>query len=267
MQGTLTKMKTRLIESDSVEYQLNLGDEYIHVNKLINKHLRIEFHHQYECIACSKSIKKLFGQGFCYPCFINAPENSPCIVRPELCEAHLNKGRDVEWEIKNHLQEHVVYLAISGGLKVGVTRKTQIPSRWIDQGAEQAVPIATTPNRYLAGIIEVELKNYFSDKTPWQKMLKGPSDAFWNLEDEREKALSKISEQNAIYFTTQFSPTLIQYPVIQYPQKIKSVKLDKESNLEGRILGIKGQYIMLDNDRVINIRSHSGYKVELTVLD
>lgn len=267
MRGTLTKMKTTLNESSLAEYQLSLGDESIALNEYINRSLRITFKNEFECTACKKSIKKLFGQGFCYPCFMNAPENSPCIIRPELCEAHLNKGRDLEWEIKNHLQEHVVYLALSGGLKVGVTRKTQIPSRWIDQGAELAVPIAVTPNRYLAGAIEVELKNYFSDKTPWQKMLKGSTDTLWNLEDEREKAIAKISGHNALYTTNQPSPTSIKYPVNQYPQKIKSLKLDKETVIEGRILGIKGQYILLDNDRVINIRSHSGYKVEFSILE
>lgn len=267
MTGILSKMSTKLNQNGLAEYSLKFEDETININSLLNKNIRIHFNNEYSCIACNKPVKKPFGQGFCYPCFINAPENSPCIVRPELCEAHLNKGRDVEWEIKNHLQEHIVYLAVSGGLKVGITRKTQIPTRWIDQGAEFALPIAVTPNRYLAGVIEIELKNYFSDKTPWQKMLKGPCDAFWNLEDEREKAISKITESYTEFTSDQFTTMHVQYPVIQYPTKIKSLKLDKENTIEGSVLGIKGQYILLNNDRVINIRSHSGYKIGLNILD
>jgi hypothetical protein len=64
------------------------------------------------------------------------------------------------------LQPHIVYLVKRG--KSRGDSKTQVPTRWIDQGAIEAVSIVEVPNRYLAGITEVAL-NYYADKTNGEK--------------------------------------------------------------------------------------------------
>ena len=138
-----------------IKYSLHLSGDELNMNELLGQKLRIEFQGRINCVACGRATKKAFGQGFCYPCFANAPENAECIVRPELCEGHLGKGRDPEWELKYHVQPHFVYLAVSSGLKVGITRATQIPYRWIDQGASSAIILAEVPYRRLSGEIEV----------------------------------------------------------------------------------------------------------------
>ena len=171
--GQILKMKTTL--SNPVQYVLPVGDKRIDMNALIGKHLSLEFNGRIHCTACGRQTYKSFAQGFCYPCFINSPENSECIIRPELCRAHEGIGRDMEWERDHHLQEHLVYLAVTSGLKVGVTRSTQVPTRWIDQGAGRAVCLAKTPNRFLSGCIEVEIKKHISDRTQWQRMLRNES--------------------------------------------------------------------------------------------
>ena len=154
--GTLLKMKTDL--QDPVIYNLPIGDDLVLMNDLIGKYIVFDWKKEIYCISCGKKTNKSFAQGHCYPCFINSPETSECILRPELCEAHNGIARDIEWAEKHCLKDHYVYLAISSGIKVGVTRSTQIPTRWIDQGAWKAIKLAKTPNRYIAGLIEVKLK-------------------------------------------------------------------------------------------------------------
>ena len=160
----LKKMATALFHS-TVQYSLSSANEDI----ALSPHMTIEIRdtgNRY-CVICQRTVSRLFAQGFCYHCFQNSSENSECIIRPELCQAHHGRGRDPEWEERHHNQPHHVYLANSGGLKVGVTRSTQVPTRWMDQGASEATILATTPNRYLAGVIEVHFKSLLSDKTNW----------------------------------------------------------------------------------------------------
>jgi hypothetical protein len=191
----------------------------------------------------------------------NSPMNSECIIRPELCEAHLGKGRDVEWEKKNHLVPHTVYLALSSGVKVGVTRNQQIPTRWIDQGASKAIRLAEVPNRFLAGKIEVHLKQYISDKTAWQRMLKNEVDLNEDLLTYKEAMASQLDDELSQYITDDLEEMTFDYPVKEYPEKVKSVTFDKEAIFEGELKGIKGQYLMMSDNRVLNIRRHSGYYI------
>lgn len=216
------------------------------------------------CVSCNQRVSSLLAQGFCFRCFKTSPENSECIIRPELCEAHLGKGRDVEWEQRNHNQPHHVYIAESGGLKVGVTRSTQIPTRWIDQGASKAAIFASTPNRYLAGAIEVALKEWIGDKTNWQRMLKGESASMSLVEKYAD--LYKIAQNSwGDYLARQCEIVTIHYPVTRYPVSVKSIKIDKFPKIDGQLIGIRGQYLLFDDNRVLNIRNHSGYQIELTV--
>ena len=259
IKGNLVKMRVEL--NNPVQYFLPFSNEEIPLNDFIGKKISLSFNGQINCIACGRLTSKSFAGGFCFPCMQNSPMNSDCIIRPELCQAHLHKGRDVEWETKNHLVPHVVYLALSSGVKVGVTRDAQIPTRWIDQGASKAVRLAEVPNRFLAGKIEVFLKAFVSDKTAWQKMLKNEIDFKKNLLDFKQDLASKLDEELAQYVSLNDDETIIQYPVVDYPAKLKSVTFDKEAIFEGELKGIKGQYLILSDDRVLNIRRHSGYYV------
>jgi hypothetical protein len=235
------------------------------MNELIGEKVRILYEGRINCKVCGRKTAKAFGQGFCYPCFMNAPENSPCIIRPELCEAHLGQGRDPEWEKKNHLQPHVVYLALSSDVKVGVTRRDQVPTRWIDQGAWQAIRLAEVPYRQLAGQIEVALKDHLPDKTHWQQMLKNILAEEVDLLSEKARALGLLPPEFQQYASSNDEIVEIEYPVDQYPQKIRSLNLDKTPEIHARLEGIKGQYLLFEDGQVINIRKYEGYWVEMTV--
>ncbi len=264
MKGKLHKMRTE--QGDPINYFLEL-EESVHMNAYIGKQIKLTWSGVIECIVCQKVTKTSFGQGFCYPCFVNSPYSSPCIIHPELCRAHLGEGRDMEWEKENHLKPQIVYLAQSDLTKVGVTSISQIPTRWIDQGAISAIKIAETPNRYLAGLLEVALKAYFSDKTNWRKMLMNEIDPTIDLVNEKWKLEEFLPEDLLQYFIDDDSIETFQYPVRKYPEQIKIIALEKEGFIEGILEGIKGQYLLFDQDRVINIRKYNGYVIEFTTLN
>ncbi|WPP52298.1 DUF2797 domain-containing protein [Catalinimonas niigatensis] len=261
-EGNLLKMRVALEEP--VRYTLRLEKDEIDMNQLLGQQIHIAFEGRINCVNCGRITKKSFGQGFCYPCFIKAPENSECILRPELCRAHLGEGRDVEWEKAHHLQPHIVYLAQTDAIKVGITRTTQVPTRWIDQGARRALPIATVPYRYLAGQIEVALKDQFTDKTNWRNMLKNVVNDELHLEEHCELAHQWIPEELGEYILQECPITEIHYPVLEYPEKVKSLILDKNPVISSTLLGIRGQYLIFDNGEVFNIRNHSGYYIHLS---
>ena len=231
----------------------------VHMNKLIGKYILLKWEKQINCISCGRNTNKSFAQGFCYPCFINAPETSECIFRPQLCQAHEGIARDMEWAERHCLQDHFVYLAISSGVKVGVTRSEQIPTRWIDQGAWQAIKLAQTPNRYTAGLIEVTLKAHISDRTHWQRMLKNDIIEA-DLLQKKGELLETLPEDLRQYVISEDEDvTTIHFPMNDYPQKIKSIGFDKTPEIEGVLKGIKGQYLYFEEGRVLNIRKHTGY--------
>ena len=273
--GTLLKMSS--IFKKPIEYSLPVGDQLFIISNYINKEIKIEFFGDIFCIKCNNKIKRSFAQGYCFPCFQSAPETSECILKPELCRAHEGIARDMEWAKKVCLNDHYVYLSLTSGLKVGVTRLQQVPTRWIDQGASQALILAKTPNRYYAGLIEVELKQYVSDKTAWQRMLKNEVKEIVNLVDEKNKLVNKLPSKLKKYVTNDEKIVNINYPKKKYPTKIKSLSLDKitiESSkhidtIYGSIIkkltGIKGQYLYLDNEYVFNIRKHQGYSVTISI--
>jgi hypothetical protein len=260
MEVKLNKMHTTLEEV--VKYQLISGDVNMNMNELVGKHIQLNYLGKQQCGSCNKFIKKLFAQGFCYDCFMNAPEAAPCIIKPELCEGHLGKGRDIAWEEKHHVQPHVVYLAVASAVKVGVTRDTQVPTRWIDQGASFAIKLAEVPYRRLAGEIEVALKGTFTDKTNWRSMLKNEIGDF-DLEEEKWQCEELLPADLAEHMSEDDEIIKINYPVNVFPDKVKSVGFDKQPSIEGKLLGIKGQYLLLDDNRVLNIRKHSGYYVDI----
>lgn len=253
--------------ADPVHYFLPLSEVELPMNEVIGKMISMKFAGQINCIACGKKTKTSFGQGFCYNCLQTAPEASETVMRPELSKAHFGIARDMDWARQHDLIDHFVYLAVSGDLKVGVTRHHQVPTRWIDQGATEAIILAKTPNRHISGVIEVYLKNFFSDKTAWQAMLKNKSDQQYNLQEEKLNAYRLLPAELQQYLFPDDQIWKINYPCVVFPEKITSVSFDKDPVISGILAGIKGQYLIFSDGRVLNIRKHSGYWLEINVSD
>lgn len=254
-----------------VEYTLPLYDvldkhEYIDLNTFIGSTIRLSYEGYINCVVSGKKINKAYGEGMSYEAFMNSPEASPSIIRPELSRIHEGIAlRDYEWEMEHHMQPHVVYLSLTNDIKVGVTRVTQIPTRWIDQGATQAILLAETPYRQAAGLIEVALKNYVPDKTNWQRMLKNEVNTQRNLTDVKKELHEKIPSELLAFYSKDDAILHINYPVESYPLKVSSIKLDKVPFVEKRLTGIKGQYLIFENGDVLNVRAHTGYRISIEV--
>jgi hypothetical protein len=261
-EGNILKMKTEL--AGPVKYNLPVGEEMVDMNALIGQTINMRFDGRINCVSCGKQTKTSFGQGFCYNCLQTAPEASESIMRPELSKAHFGIARDMEWAEKHDLIDHFVYLSVSSELKVGVTRNHQVPTRWIDQGASFAIKVARTPNRHIAGIIEVFLKDYFTDKTNWRAMLKNEVLTNFDLVAEKKKVFGLLPKELQKYIEPDDSVTEIVYPVEHYPTSLTSIGFDKMPEIEGVLTGIKGQYLILDENKVLNIRKHNGYYLNLS---
>lgn len=261
-QGHIEKMTSKV--DGVVHYALPLDDLVVDMDALQGKRIRIEYLNEIKCTACGKITSKSYGQGFCYPCFVSAPEASECVLNPEKCKAHLGEARDLKWAEQHCLIEHIVYLAYSGNLKVGVTRHNQIPTRWIDQGASAAIVLARTPNRHIAGVIEVFLKQYFSDKTQWQQMLCNGGVVDVNLEEEKSKAVALLPVELQQFVSVDNTVANLVYPFVNgKPDEILQVTFDKQKVVEGELTGIKGQYLLIDNKFGLNVRRHRGYLVRV----
>tara|TARA_R110000868_G_scaffold1635_13_gene13168 strand:+ start:5770 stop:6564 length:795 start_codon:yes stop_codon:yes gene_type:complete len=260
-QGVLRKMQTEL--ADPIQYYLLFEGDFLNLNQVLNKEIEITFI-KYQCLNCGEDLP-IFRQGFCRTCFYKTPTAGDWIMRPELSTAHLDKeDRDLEYEKKVQLQPHIVYLANSSNIKVGVTRKSQVPTRWIDQGAHEAIEIVEVPNRYLAGVTEVALKEHIGDKTNWRKMLTNEVDDE-DLLEYRNKLKKYIPEEAAKYYIESNTETHMLFPVLQYPKKVKSLNLDKTPTYSGVLKGIKGQYLIFEDNTVFNIRGSEGYVVGLEI--
>lgn len=265
--GILSKMAVE--NNKPVSYFLRLGEDTISLNEYLGRSIQLCYQGNIYCIQCSRQIRKSFQQGFCFPCYRRLLECNLCIIRPERCRYYEGVCQPDDWAHAHCNASHVVYLANSSGIKVGITRKTHIPSRWIDQGATQGLVIAQTKNRYLAGLIEVALKQYVADKTKWHAMLKGDNSsqdlfkAWTKLFAMAEKALFDIQNKffNEIEFAAEELIVDIEYPMVTYPSKIKAFDLDKQVQLGGQLLGMKGQYLILDTG-VLSVRKYGGYEIE-----
>jgi len=263
MNVTTVLTKLRVEHTNPVNYYLRTENEEIYLNKFIGTQVSLNYSGEIFCISCGRKTNKSFGQGYCYPCFSTSPENEECVLRPELCQAHLGIARDMEYAKEHCLKDHFVYLAASSEIKVGVTRMSQIPTRWIDQGASSAIKIACTPNRFLAGQIEVSLKKHFTDKTNWRAMLTNKIIVNPNFGSSIEIINSVLEPDLKQFLLKGEFINEIHYPVNQYPEKVNSVSFDNEAQINGVLMGIKGQYLIFDGGRAINIRKHSGYKVSV----
>ena len=253
--------------SNPVEYLLVLGEERIGLNQYLGKKLTLIFENQINCINCGKNIKKTYNGGYCFNCSQVLARCDLCIFKPQLCHFDQGTCREPKWGEENCQISHFVYLSNTSELKVGITRFTQVPTRWIDQGAISALPIIKVGTRYQSGIFEVLLSEMVADKTNWRKMLSGDITPI-NLEMERDHLFEQFGERldelemefgdDQIEILEDEQVVNIEYPVLEYPRKIKSLSLDKIPKIEGTLLGIKGQYLIFDIG-VINIRKHTGY--------
>ncbi len=268
VRGNLQKMKTTL--ASPVVYQLPVGDQLVTLNEVIGSPISLRFVKQINCIHCGRKTNKSFSQGFCYPCFSSLAQCDMCIVKPETCHFHLGTCREPAWGEQHCMQDHYVYLANSSGIKVGITRGSQVPTRWIDQGASSALPIFRARDRLVSGKLEMILKQHVADKTDWRRMLKGEPDVIDlinrrdELVDTSKAELQTLEKQlgsDAFSFLEQESMVAIDFPVQTYPQKVTAHNFDKTEQVTGVLNGIKGQYLILDSG-VLNIRKFAGYLVE-----
>ena len=266
----LDKMEVELVDGKAI-YKMLTSVGPVNMNELIGADFRIFSHKEINCSHCGKKTGKSYSGGYCYPCSLKLAECDMCILRPETCHFANGTCREPEWGLSNCMIPHYVYLANSSGLKVGITRTSQIPVRWIDQGAVQALPILKVGTRYLSGVVEKLLSSEINDKTDWRKMLKGVPEEI-DLEEKRDELFELFGEDlddlentygsDKISILEQDLVTHIEYPVQVYPDKVSSVSLDKNEVVGGKLLGIKGQYLIFDTG-VINIRGQTGHKVHL----
>lgn len=268
--GRLRKMPVEA--GDPVSYTIRVGDTLIPLNEMVGYPLQLDYDGVIRCINCNRKTNKSFSQGYCYPCFRKLAACDSCIMSPEKCHFHEGTCREPEWGEAHCMIEHVVYLANSSGLKVGITRGSQVPTRWIDQGAVDAIPMVRVATRQLAGFVEVACKKYVADRTNWRAMLKGDVPEL-DLVEERRRMLELVADnlselraahgENSIRAVDEDGLAL-SYPVEVWPRKVKTHNLDKSPSADGVLQGIKGQYLILDTG-VINIRKYTGYEVRFRV--
>jgi hypothetical protein len=268
--GAVRKMKTELAEP--VRYHMVLGDAEVPLNARLGERLTLDYSGVINCIHCDRKTSKSFNQGYCYPCFKRLAQCDSCIVSPEKCHFHQGTCREPEWAQQHCMTDHFVYLANTSGLKVGITRGSQVPTRWMDQGATQAMPVLRVDSRFHSGLVEATFRNHIADRTNWQAMLKGDA-APRDLPGERNALLATCNGEltalrqahglQAITVLEDPETISISYPVLEYPARVRSFNLDKTPQVEGILLGIKGQYLIFDSG-VINIRKYGGYQLTVS---
>ena len=243
------------------------------LHELVGREICITFLDKKSCIACQRSIKKTYHQGYCYPCMISLAQCDRCIVKPELCHYHLGTCREPQWGEAHCMQPHVVYLAYTSDVKVGITKTANIPGRWLDSGAIVALPWLQVPTRQLSGMVEVLCKSHVNDRTQWQHMLRfnevkedfnDVADGLYRLIEDDIKKLESVFEQSIVPYH-EASVRRFDYPVMAYPEKMKQINLDKQSKVQGILKGLKGQYLLFD-EGVFNMRKHAGYHIHFSAL-
>ena len=274
VQGLLSKMAVALPPEQTVAtYTMVLNEHRVAMNPLIGQHIQLQFLGEIHCQACGRLTKKSYSGGFCFPCCQTLAQCDLCFMKPETCHYDAGTCREPEWGEAVCMQDHIVYLANSSGIKVGITRVNQVPTRWIDQGASQALPIFRVKTRYQSGLVEVIFKAHVSDRTDWRKMLKGSANSV-DLPSVRDQLMSEchdeLVELQQRFGEQAIMPLLdepmveIDYPVQQYPEKVTSLNFDKAPEISGILQGIKGQYLILDTG-VLNIRKFNGYQIKMVV--
>jgi len=268
--GSLSKMTSNLAQP--IAYALPLGEESVPLNGFLGQPVQLRYLGQIFCTHCGRKTNKSFNQGYCYPCFKSLAQCDLCIMSPEKCHYHQGTCREPGWGETFCMTEHIVYLANSSAPKVGITRASQVPTRWIDQGAVAALPIMAVGTRQQSGFVEDCLRQHIADKTNWRNMLKGVTEEVdlvalaEELLDKTGAEITQLQQRFGIQAIQRLASAQVQelvYPVLEYPTKVKTHNFDKTPLVEGTLLGIKGQYWILDTG-VINIRKFTAYQVELS---
>lgn len=268
--GRLRKMATQ--HTTPISYELKLADgagglQSLALNPLLGKVLSLEFSGNIHCIHCERKTNKSFSQGCCYPCFKTLTQCDTCMIKPETCHYHLGTCREPKWGEAHCFKPHLIYLASTTGLKVGITRETNRPTRWMDQGAIAALPLLKVNDRLASGVVETTLSQTIKDKTAWQRMLKNDVEDLDLVQKAQQVLVDYQPQLQAIsdleFETLALQPLYFEYPVLEYPSKVKSLNLDKTPIITGQLLGIKGQYLLLDAG-VINLRKYAGYEVRFS---
>lgn len=271
--GQLEKMRIVPAASGPVQYQLELGTQRIDMNALLGRHIELNWLGDIHCCHCGRRTKTSFSQGYCYPCFTSLAQCDSCMMSPEKCHFSAGTCREPEWAEQVCFSDHIVYLANSSGIKVGITRHTQMPTRWLDQGAAQALPIARVKTRRLSGLLEDLLRQQVADKTNWRTLLKGPAqpldlalqrDQLFAMYATELAGLERAEGPGAVQLLHSAEVLQFDYPVQQYPAKISSFNFDKNPQIAGRLMGLKGQYLILDSG-VVNLRKFTSYHISFAV--
>jgi hypothetical protein len=271
MQGRLEKMVS--YHDTPIRYELVLNQQRVPLNQLLGQTITLQHSGLLYCLHCNMPMNKSFNQGYCYPCFSRLAQCDMCMMKPETCHHAAGTCRDNKWAESFCFQPHIVYLSNTSGLKVGITRHTQIPTRWIDQGAIQALPIFKVATRYLSGVIETLIAKHAADKTQWQRMLKHQIEPL-DLIAERDrllaicaKELNALEQANkgAIEFLADEKVVDLNYPIEIAPLKVTALNFDKTPHISGVLHGIKGQYLLLDKG-VLNVRKFGGYNIQFSVM-
>ncbi len=270
--GCLDKMQ--VTPGAPAQYALLLNDMRVPMNQYIGQRIRLQHTGVIRCTHCNRVTKKSFNQGYCFPCFKKLAQCDSCIVSPEKCHLHLGTCREPDWAETHCQTDHIVYLANSSGVKVGITRASQMPTRWLDQGAIQALPIARVANRRLSGLFEVLCKTFVADKTDWRALLRADTQTV-DLTAVREQLLQGIQQEvatlqntfglQAVNLLSDESEQHFVYPIQHYAEKVSTHNFDKTPVVEGELLGIKGQYLLLDTG-ALNVRKFTAYEVEFSVI-
>ncbi len=258
----------------NVEYKFVLNRSKVDLPFVPGQEVEIEWTGNIYCTSCGAKTPKSYVQGHCFKCFKTKAECDLCIMKPETCHYHLGTCRENEFAHNVCFQPHIVYLANSSALKVGITRISHMPTRWLDQGATQALPIFRVGSRRLSGHIETLFGSQVADKTDWRKLLKGEAEPL-DLIEQRDQLVQEFAPKiqairdefgqnlefnETIELLENEKPREFIYPVEQYPEKIKSLNLDKTPTIRGVLHGIKGQYLIFEQG-VINVRKYSGYEL------
>lgn len=268
--GTLSKLSACLDPklNNQVQYSLPVGEDKVALNSYIEQTITLTHTGNIFCCSCGKKTKKSYSQGHCFVCMKKLASCDMCIMKPETCHYDQGTCREPQWGEENCMVDHFVYLSNTSSLKVGITRHTQIPTRWIDQGATQGLPIFKVKTRHISGLIEVELAKHIADKTNWRTLLKEDGedlaleDKFAQLLPLVQPTIDKVKQQfgdDSVEILSS-GTTSIGYPVEQHPVKIVSHNFDKNPVVTGQLQGIKGQYLILDTG-VINIRKFTSYEI------
>lgn len=267
--GPLRKMRSS--PETPVDYALPVGDQLVALGPVVGRRLELRFAGEILCAHCGRGTRKSYSQGYCFPCSRKLAACDLCVLQPSRCHYDQGTCREPEWGLAHCMQTHLVYLANTSGLKVGITRAHQAVTRWTDQGASEALPVFEVATRQISGLIESVFARHVADRTDWRAMLRGPARPI-DLPGERDRLLDlcegeimNITERfgpGAVSLVDAAEPTRLEYPVLTYPETVRPLSLDRTATVAGRLEGIKGQYLILDSG-VLNVRKFRSYVVSV----